>query len=368
MDCPRCGASITADANFCPACGTDLRGDVTAVMPRHDEDDPVEATVGGDDPTIPPEEEIESTRAIPMVTEPPADALSLVRCPSCDAPNSAARPTCGRCGVDLRTGEPAPDEPEASVPSRDTTPANVPVRAMGDTDAAVGPPTWSGQRTSDRRWLVVLAIVAGGILLGGTAGALVAFDVGPFGAGQEEPDVPAPPFDDQAYSSDPRALPIAAIGASTVQQPSGGNTYDPQLMLDDDPATAWNSDGDVVPDGVGEKVSFDFGTPVWLTEITILNGYQKDEARYTANARLSEILLRFDGGESFVVSLADDQAPQRIPLPAPVLTTAAQIEVLEVYPGDRYRDLAISEITFTGWQATGEDAEIGEQRSDLLAT
>lgn len=328
MSCPECGADNDPEARFCRRCGTPL---AEPVGRTRDDDD----TDPDDDTTDP---DAVATSAI--LTRPPQDPLRT--CPNCGANNSPRRLLCGRCGADLESGHVVEARPR---------PATVTAAGADDDD-----------RSSSLLNRTAVAIVTAGLLIGAGLGAMVALGIGPFA----EDDGPPPAgFDDSAYPGPPGSLDdlTLSIGASSTHEPVGDATFGPQLMIDGDPATAWNSSGETRPGGVGEQVRIEFPEPVWLTRIVVDNGDGRDDARFLGNARVKRALVVLDAGVSFTILLADDPAPQAVSLDVPELTTGLRIEVLETYPGDTYEDLAISEIAFGGYLATEEDAAVAARRA-----
>lgn len=352
MTCPSCGTDNDAAANFCRRCGERLQGpDRTEAIDREalapgDAQAAVAATAtdtapdpdddtGQDDDATDPD-------AVP-VPGPPPGAEDLRLCPRCGSANSPRRVLCGRCGADLDTGQAVAARPRSEarvVPAEDPRPPRP--RAV--------------------RW-TVLAIVTAGLILGGGLGAMVALGVGPFADDAEGP--PAATFDADAYPEDPRDLVAGGleVGASTRHEPVGDRVFEPSLMFDGELETAWNNSGETNPQGIGERIVVDLPEPVWLTEIIIGNGDQRDDARYLGNARVQQARVALDAGESFTITLEDLQGRQVVRLPVPRLTTGLTIVVTEVYPGDTYPDLALSELGFRGHPATGDDVDLAERRA-----
>ncbi len=329
MSCPWCGTANDDGARFCRRCGTPLGGaaTTTAVI------DPVVASGDDDDATDPGGAADDRSAAV---------AEPLRTCPDCQASNSPRRVLCGRCGADLDTGE------RAGAVAR-------PTRGIGGAGEPDDPGSGAVGRT-------IVAIVTAGLILGAGLGAMVALGIGPF-ASDEGP--PPAVFDASAYAGAPGGLDTlgVSVGTSTTHEPAGEVTFGAQLMIDGDPATAWNSSGETNPDGVGEQIRIEFPEPVWLTQLVFSNGDGRDDARYFGNARVRRARVVLDAGVSFTVLLLDQPGPQVVPLDVPELTTGMRIEVLDVYPGDTYDDLAISEIGFGGYLATDADATVAQERA-----
>ncbi|MBW3657806.1 MAG: zinc-ribbon domain-containing protein [Actinobacteria bacterium] len=334
MRCPSCGSSNEDGANFCTQCGSALAAyEATTVL----EADAARSAAGDgdddDDPTDPGGGAAEFA-AIHRSGD------DLRYCPACNAANSPRRMLCGRCGADLETGERAVARPR---------------------EAFTAGPVGGGREPRVGISRPVLAIITAGVLIGGGLGAMVALGVGPFGAERDGPPVAI--FDDREYPGPPGDLDPPAVGASTTHEPVADRVFDPQLMLDDDLGTAWNNSGQDNPMGIGEELRVEFPEPVWLTGIVVANGDQRDDDRYLGNARVQRARVVLDAGVSFTVTLLDQPGRQAVQLDVPELTTGLRIEILEAYPGDTYDDLAIAELSFRGYVADEEDAELAGERA-----
>jgi hypothetical protein len=146
---------------------------------------------------------------------------------------------------------------------------------------------------------------------------------------------------------------ITAKASSTQEPEKNGVTYSVDNTLDGDPSTAWNSNGRKDGPGEGMSLTYTFDEPVDLTRIALRNGYQKIRTRangqslnlYQLNKRVRKIQVVTDKG-SWTWDVADQQASQEL---AQDFGTAAwvRLEVLETYQSARYKDLAVSEVTFT---------------------
>ncbi|MFA9428975.1 zinc ribbon domain-containing protein [Egicoccus sp. AB-alg2] len=328
--CQDCGTPATPGARFCRACGVALQDPEPAPPPARA---PVE-----DDETTGELDRI--TRGSADVS-PPVGALALRSCPNCGGPNSPRRELCGRCGADLDTG---------SVPPRaDARALAFPGQPGSDDDE---PRSWLGAGLAV---LLLVVLVVAGLGLAG---------IGPFG--NAEASVPSARFDEQTYTGPPERLPIAEIATRTTLEPQGGISYEASQMVDDDPGTAWNSDGrvDEVEDGVGERIELFLEEPAWVDRFVVRNGDQRDAETYAANARIQRAQVTMDGGVVLLINLLDEGlAPQAVELTEPVLTTGVSIEVLDTFPGDTHPDLAVSDLELQGWAAQGDDVQVARQRA-----
>lgn len=151
----------------------------------------------------------------------------------------------------------------------------------------------------------------------------------------------------------PVAIPAASISAtaSSTQEAEGGVTYTAQNTLDGRAETAWNSDGRADGKGPGMVLTYRFADPVDLAAVTVLNGYQKTLQNngktsdlFALNSRVRSLRVTTDAG-SWTWELPDERTPQTLSR-AFGKTSNVRFEVLSVYPGSKYLDLALSEVSF----------------------
>ncbi|OON66947.1 hypothetical protein B0919_20405 [Hymenobacter sp. CRA2] len=130
------------------------------------------------------------------------------------------------------------------------------------------------------------------------------------------------------------------------------DAYKPDNLHDFSLLTAWvpNTAAGVI----GQRISFYF-KPLSprVNQITIYNGYLKNQELYQANARVRKFKLYLNGTYYATLELADTSAAQTFSI-APVRSTVKgkdlvlTLEIQEVYKGDKYPDVAVSEINFSG--------------------
>lgn len=133
---------------------------------------------------------------------------------------------------------------------------------------------------------------------------------------------------------------------------SGGTSYKPDNIHDFDLLTAW------VPDTtkgvVGKKINFHF-KPLSprVNEFRIYNGYIKNYDLFKANSRVKKFKLYINNKPYAILELADTTASQTFSIPATRSTVKNKdliltFEIMEIYKGDKYLDVAVSEINFSG--------------------
>ena len=335
MQCPDCETELEPGARFCRHCGAP-----TDDPDRTDAHEPVSevAQADADETAAHTPQDLETS----VIATPAAEEGASRECPSCGAPNSPRRELCGRCGVDLETGATPPRATEDEQPS--------PARRAG---AA------TSQRHRSHAWMVGLGAVA---VVAAVVVGLTLAGLGPLAG---TPAVPHADFDSEVYGDEPEVLLLSDIATSSALGPSGGESYDATQMVDDDPTTAWNSDGSQAEHGVGETIDLFFAEPVWVQRLVFNNGFQRDAESYADNARIRRADVLFDGGERLSIRLEDlGLQRQAIELPEPLLTTTVRIQVTETFPGDTYPDLAVSDIALEGWPARGDDVEVAQERAE----
>ncbi len=261
------------------------------------------------------------------------------RCISCSTINDRGREICGRCGADLDTGRELPH--------------------LAMRDAGMAPPPTPVVRRR-RRWVgPILTILLAGFL---AFAGLVLAEVGPF---SPQINLPEAEFDPQVYTPEPAGIRLLDLAAATILDDESG-TYDPRLLVDDDPETAWRSDPSQLPGDAPETLELTPERPIWLAAIELRNGAQASTAAYDRSSRVRRALIRVDGGATVLVELLDAGLhAQRFDLEQPLLTTSIRIEVLDVFQGET-DNLAISDLDVVGWVATGDDVTLAQQRAELL--
>lgn len=146
---------------------------------------------------------------------------------------------------------------------------------------------------------------------------------------------------------------IDTVYATSYKGKMGNVTYKGMNTHDFDPETAWVEG--VKGNGVGEKLTYVFpgGCPR-ITKILIMNGYSKTEKAWLDNGRVKRLKVYYDKKPFAILELNDQRSIQEFEVgvlgykdakhPQWTLT----FEIMDVYPGDRYEDTAITELYFDG--------------------
>lgn len=161
-----------------------------------------------------------------------------------------------------------------------------------------------------------------------------------------------------------RIAPAGSVGgsvsASSSLEPEAA--YSPDFLFDSRPAFGW-ADGNEGSSGAGENLVFYFDDPVRIEKLKIWNGYQRSETHFLHNERAARISFGPASGEPGVYRLEDSMEPQVITLDDPLESDRFMLDVLEIYSGEVYRDLVLSELRFfdgDGWFVI--DTGGGEER------
>ncbi len=130
--------------------------------------------------------------------------------------------------------------------------------------------------------------------------------------------------------------------ATSVLPPQGKNSYDPAMLFDGKPATAWVENHP--ESGLGESVMLDFGRDRLISGFDIMNGYSKDERTWANNSRVRGATVTLSDGRSFAIELPDVRDLNRFEFSRPLRTGSIAIRVDSVYRGAKFADTAISEL------------------------
>lgn len=290
-------------------------------------------------------------------------------CPSCGTPRPSAPVT---------TQPPVPP-PAEQPPMGYQPPTPPPPTAPGAWTAAVGPRVPDERRRRNRGAVaaaVVLSLIAlgswGYVLLDRTGwledepDRTVAADRDRDADEDEEqdpaeqPDEPEEPEEtEQAPEEEvePGSLAPASVTADCVAPPAKDSagatvTYEPELVLDGEPSTAWRCPGSAV----GRRLVFTFDQPVTLLEVGLVPGYDKvDPAdgidRFTENRTVTGVTWRTDDGGSFAQSIPNpERVMTMLELPEPVTTRTLTLEITSTGNDGARRDFTpISDVELYGY-------------------
>ncbi len=136
---------------------------------------------------------------------------------------------------------------------------------------------------------------------------------------------------------------------TTSELSQEGYDFNPYNLVDGDYTTVW-AEG---VSGFGEYEVITFYNhkyaPNSIQEIHIVNGYNAEgNEMYYKNSRVKDIKIEFENGTILYETLKDTNDIQVIRLNEAVSTSEVKTTILSVYPGTKYEDTCLSEITFYG--------------------
>ncbi len=143
----------------------------------------------------------------------------------------------------------------------------------------------------------------------------------------------------------------AKVAASSTLKPEGKTTYEAEHLMDGKLKAAWSEGADDV--GVGTTLTFKIGPPDtsranFEGAFHLFNGYGASAAVWKKNARVKKFKVCLNGKAFATVELEDTRALQTVllsaSLPRPLKEgDALQFELVEVFPGTKYKDTVLSE-------------------------
>ena len=138
--------------------------------------------------------------------------------------------------------------------------------------------------------------------------------------------------------------------ASSFLRSQGSQNYKPSNLHDFNHETAWVEG--VKGYGIGEWVKYSFpAQQTKVTRITILNGYVKSDKAWRENARVKRLKVYYNGKPKCILELQNSRSLQQFnveTLGSDLHNWDLRFEILDVYPGTKYKDTVISEILFHG--------------------
>ena len=141
------------------------------------------------------------------------------------------------------------------------------------------------------------------------------------------------------------------VTASSELPPTDTIAYKAQNAHDHNSETAWVAGGD----GIGEYLEFKIkvrpNSKLTITGFDIFNGYVKNEVAWRENSRVKKLQMLVNDEPFAILVLHDSRFLQNFHFDAISLAgreVNLKFKILEVYPGDKYADTAVSEIEFFG--------------------
>ena len=177
-----------------------------------------------------------------------------------------------------------------------------------------------------------IALLAGAAVVGFGSGALLGD-----GSGSESAATPNPT--ETAVALTPASVEASCQSPNSNEADGSVVTYEPSLVLDDDPSTAWRCPGN----GEGERLTLTLAAPSTVSKVALVPGYAKtdpsDETdRYAQNRRLTKVRWVFDDG----VSIEQELDP------------STRIRDLQAMPGLRSDDIREIRISISTERRPGD--------------
>lgn len=151
----------------------------------------------------------------------------------------------------------------------------------------------------------------------------------------------------QSVGSLSTVAPVAQVTTSSTHAPAAGYVFDPTNLVDGDTQTSWQAErSDRSP-----WIHFEFKEELLLAALHLANGFQTVDRfgdEFVNNERIATARIRFSDGTEVPIQIdADTRGFIRFDLPR-TSTRSARIIVDTTHAGFKWRDLAVSEVTFVG--------------------
>lgn len=147
----------------------------------------------------------------------------------------------------------------------------------------------------------------------------------------------------QAQQTAPVTMSAVASVTATSSLSEYNMTHSPDRLCDGNLSQAWVEGG--AGQGIGEGVTFEFDGVYQVSGFVIYAGYQKSADLYQKNSRPAQLTVSLPGGSEEVYFLEDMFGGQNISLNSPVTTDEITFTIRSVYPGSKYEDTVISELS-----------------------
>ena len=147
-----------------------------------------------------------------------------------------------------------------------------------------------------------------------------------------------------------------SVVASSSLSSQGSNSYRASNIKDWNHETAWVEG--VKGNGVGQWIEYRDVSGCSISSIKILNGYVKSDKAWNENARVKRLKVYCNGKPKCILELQNSRSLQYFDIDGGLGydVDTIRFEILDVYPGSKYQDTAISEIYFdcTQFDCDGE--------------
>lgn len=140
---------------------------------------------------------------------------------------------------------------------------------------------------------------------------------------------------------------VDSITASSTLSSQGAHSYRATNLKDSNIETAWVEG--VSGYGVGQWIKYQGVRQEQISRIKILNGYVKSDKAWSENARVKLLKVTCNGKPICILELQNSRSLQTFNVENLLGSNSVNtftFEILDVYPGTKYQDTAISEIYF----------------------
>ncbi|MCX2745495.1 hypothetical protein OO013_16565 [Mangrovivirga sp. M17] len=146
------------------------------------------------------------------------------------------------------------------------------------------------------------------------------------------------------------------VTASSYLKSQGDNSYEPQNAHDLNFKYAWVEGAP--GNGIGEYLTYTFAAKApRITEIKVVNGYVKSQSAWINNSRVKKLKVYLNNQPFAILNLRDIRGIQTFEfdpigngwdVPDSTPDWELKFEIADVYKGEKYDDVVISEIFFDG--------------------
>lgn len=173
-------------------------------------------------------------------------------------------------------------------------------------------------------------------------------------------------------SDDYAEIKAKQIVASSSLKSQGANNYESKNLGDGDFSTTWVEG--VASYGIGEYVQFYFApTTSKITTLVIANGYHKSGAALKNNSKVKTLKMYVNDVLHTILNLEDETLEgngQQFDLKKPIdgkgQSLSIKLEIVDVYKGSKFDDVAISEVIFYSSLVSSSAREQGSKSTEEL--
>lgn len=139
---------------------------------------------------------------------------------------------------------------------------------------------------------------------------------------------------------------LQSVTASSTAAGTGGVSFTADSVADGDLSTSWQPKS--ARGGVGEWIQLNFTEEVLVGTVSIANGYQQDDFygdEFLLNGRVKSAVLIFSDGSREAIAFPATERGCIDFTVRPRATKTLRLQVREVTPGDKWPEVALSEMT-----------------------